>query len=690
MRRLRPGCLVPGGTGCRRRRQLESAMLKSIQYRRLLWLSLLVVLAYCGLGWRLVDLQYLSAAAIRQAYTESTVRESIEMPMRGNILDRHGATLTTSIRLYNLGTEPPMISPHQARVAALLAGPLQMSQPELEAKLTPVTNRTAEGRLEVTPRYIMLKREVSLEQLKAAQAIMQTNDFGFDLKAMTKTDRDQLKWLRKYGVQVASVVQTRHYPNGALAGQILGYVGSSNVTYTVGKPVVAAFGLAGIERAFNSKLAGVPGYRRVGRSELAEMNEEYLPAIDGLNVVLTIDRRVQEILDGELAAAHEAMGAKAVFGTVMDVRTGEILGLGSSPGFNPGDRRTFDPASVRLRPILDEFEPGSTFKVIPIAAAIEDGVVNLATPIDCMNGIMHVHKFPPLTDVKPYDVLSVKQVITKSSNIGSAQIVKLHGHEAFYQWMLRFGIGTRTGVGLAEAGGRVEPRDKYVPGDFTRLPIGYATSVTQLQLATIYSAIANGGRLMQPRLIARLEDHDGQVVAELKPEMVRQVISPDTSRKVIEALQTVTEPGGTATEAALEHFHVAGKTGTARKWNDQTKNYDTDRYYASFIGFFPASDPRICIAITVDEPDKQKGYYGGKVAGPIFRKVAALTAHHLNLKPDRDPAAGAPAGTPVNQARAALEPAATLITQTASGIAPARPAAPTGFRFVSPAGLSTP
>jgi cell division protein FtsI/penicillin-binding protein 2 len=665
-------------------------MLKSIQYRRLLWLSLLVVLAYCGLGWRLVDLQYLSAAAIRQAYAESTVRESIEVPMRGNILDRHGATLTTSIRLYNLGTEPPMISPHQARVAALLAGPLQMSQPELEAKLTPVTNRTAEGRLEVTPRYIMLKREVSLEQLKAAQAIMQTNDFGFDLKAMAKADRQQLRWLRKHGVQVESVVQTRHYPNGAMAGQILGYVGSTNVAYSVGRPVVAQFGLAGIERALNSKLAGVPGYRRVARSEQAELNEDFLPAIDGLNVVLTIDRRVQEILDGELAAAHEAMGAKAVFGTVMDVRTGEILGMGSSPGFNPGDRRTFDPASVRLRPILDEFEPGSTFKVIPIAAAIEDGVVNLATPIDCMNGIMHVHKFPPLTDIKPYDVLSVKQVITKSSNIGSAQIVKLHGHEAFYQWMLRFGIGTRTGVGLAEAGGRVEPRDKYVPGDFTRLPIGYATSVTQLQLATIYSAIANGGRLMQPRLIARLEDHDGQVVAELKPEMVRQVISPDTSRKVIEALQTVTEPGGTATEAALEHFHVAGKTGTARKWNDQTKNYDTDRYYASFIGFFPASDPRICIAITVDEPDKQKGYYGGKVAGPIFRKVAALTAHHLNLKPDRDPAAGAPAGTPVNQARLAPEPAATLITQTASGIAPARPAAPTGFRFVSPAGLSTP
>ncbi len=665
-------------------------MLKTIQYRRLLWLSLLVVLAYCGLGWRLVDLQYLSADAIRQAYAESSVRESVEVPMRGDIRDRHGATLTTSIRLYNLGTEPQKISPHQARVAALLAGPLQMTQADLQAKLTPVTNWTAEGQMEVTPRFVMLKREVSLEHFKAALAIMRTNDFGFDLSAITRTDREQLRWLRKHGVQVESVAQTRHYPNGAMAGQILGFVGSSNVAYSVGKPVVAQHGLAGIERALNGKLAGVPGYRRVVRSELAEVNEEYLPAIDGLNVVLTIDRRVQEILDGELAAAHEAMGAKAVFGIVMDVRTGEILGMGGSPGFNPGDRRNFDPASVRLRPILDEFEPGSTFKVIPIAAAIEDGVVNLATPIDCMNGVMHVHKFPPLTDVKPYDVLSVKEVITKSSNIGTAQIVKQHGHDRFYEWMLRFGIGTRTGVGLAEASGRVEPRDKYVPGDYTRLPIGYATSVTQLQLATIYSAIANGGRLMQPRLIARLENPHGEVVAQLKPEMVRQVISPDTSRKVIEALQTVTEAGGTATEAALEHFHVAGKTGTARKWNDQIKNYDTERYYASFVGFFPATDPRICIAITVDEPDKRKGYYGGKVAGPIFRKVAALTAHHLNLKPDRDPAAGAPAGSPVNQATVAPEPVATWITQTASGTAPSRPPAPTGFRFVSPAGQSTP
>lgn len=665
-------------------------MLSSSQYRRLRWLSLLVLLAFCGLGWRLVDLQYLSAAAIQQAYAESTVRESIEVPMRGDIRDRHGATLTTSIRLYNLGTEPPKISPHQARVAAALAGPLQMSQQELLAKLTPVTNVTAKGKLVVTPRFIMLKRELPLEQLKAAQAIMRTNDFGFDLKAMAKKERNQLNWLRKYGVQVASVVQTRHYPNGALAGQILGYIGSTNVAYSVGQPVVAQHGLAGIERALNSKLAGVPGYRRVARSELAELNEDFLPAIDGLNVVLTIDRRVQEILDGELAAAHEAMGAKAAFGIVMDVRTGEILGMGSSPGFNPGDRRTFDPASVRLRPILDEFEPGSTFKVIPIAGAIEDGVVSLDTPIDCLNGVMHVHKFPPLTDVKPYDVLTVQEVITKSSNIGTAQIVKRHGHEPFYRWLLRFGIGTRTGVGLAEASGWVEPLEKYVPGDFTRLPIGYATSVTQLQLATIYSAIANGGRLMQPRLVARLENNDGQVVGQLNPEMVRQVISPETAQKVIAALRTVTEPGGTATEAALEHFQVAGKTGTARKWNDEIKNYDTERYYASFVGFFPASDPRICIAITVDEPDKRKGYFGGKVAGPIFRKVAALTAHHLNLKPDRDPGAGGPAGTPVNQATVASEPVAALVTQTVSSTASARPAAPTGFRLVSPVGQSTP
>lgn len=658
-------------------------MLKSIQYRRLLWLSLLVVLAYCGLGWRLVDMQFLSATEVRKAYAQGAVRELIVPPMRGDILDRNGATLTTSVRQYNIGAEPPLISPHQAKVAAALAGPLKMDVRELTALLTPVTNQTADGQVEITPRFVMLKRGLSFEDWSAVKELKSKSDFGLDLKALTRKERNRLTGLRRFGIQVESEVQTRQYPNDAVAGQILGYVGQTNREYSVGKSFPEQFGLAGIERAFNKNLAGVPGFKRVVQTDSSDVDEQFLPAVDGLSVQLTIDRRLQEVLDRELASAHVALGAEAVFGVMMDVNTGEILAMSSAPGFKPGKRDQFDPAAVRLRPILDEFEPGSIFKVIAISGALEDGVVDLSTPIDCLNGIMRVKGMASLTDVHPYDVLTVKGVVTKSSNIGTAQIVRLHGHDRFYHWLMRYGIGTRTGVGLAEGSGAVRGRKDIYPGEYTRLPIGYGLKVTQLQLASAYAALANGGQLMQPRLVSRLVNRQGEIVARFDPTVVRQVVSPETSRKMIEALQTVTEPGGTAPDAALEHYTVAGKTGTAHKFNTETKKYDTEHYYSSFVGFFPASAPRVLIAITVDEPDKKSGHghYGGKAAGPIFRKVAEDAAHILNLKPDRQPTPANRSARPDDQAAVDRQAVGALLLQPPTDTASSRPDRPTGFRL---------
>ncbi len=665
-------------------------MLNSTPYRRLLWLSLLVILAYCGLGWRLVDLQYLSADKARLAHEQRTTRESIVPPVRGDILDRNGAMLTMSVRQYDICAEPKHLSPYQSRVAAVLAGPLEMDVRVLERLLTPVTNQTAEGKVTVTPAYVPLKKGLSRERWNTVREIMRTNSFGLNYKGMTnRAERNFYKQvmpgLRSLGIRLDAETQTREYPHAGVAGQVLGYVGMRTTNYSVGKSVSEPYGLAGIERALNAELTGAPGFRRVVQTSLTDVDEDYFPAVDGVNVVLTIDRRLQEVLDQHLAVGREELGARGVFGVMMDVHTGEILAMSSAPLFNPGDREHFDQNAVRPRPLLDEFEPGSIFKVVAIAGALEDGVVDLATPIDCLNGIMPVRGMPALTDVHAYDILTVKEVVTKSSNIGTAQIVRMHGHDRFYYWISQFGVGSRTGVGISEASGRLPARKDIYPGEFTRLPIGYRLSVTQLQLANMYSAVANGGRLMQPRLVSRLEHRDGKVARQYPPEVVRQVISPETSRKLIEALQTVTQPGGTATDAALEHYQVAGKTGTAHKWNTELRSYDNERYYSSFVGFFPASAPRICLAITVDEPDRRGGraHYGGKAAGPIFRKVATDAAHLLNLKPDREVPPESSAALPGDQAAVArptlrplLVPAGAAPTTTAS-----RPAVPSGLRL---------
>jgi cell division protein FtsI/penicillin-binding protein 2 len=185
----------------------------------------------------------------------------------------------------------------------------------------------------------------------------------------------------------------------------------------------------------------------------------------------------------------------------------------------------------------------------------------------------------------------------------------------------------------------LKPRDSYKPVDFTRLPIGYASAVTQLQIASVYAAIANGGVLMRPQILRRIEERNGAVILDFKPQPVRKVISERTSRDVMEALETVTGPGGTATTAALDYYTVAGKTGTAHKYTgDPDAPYDNKRYYGSFVGVFPASAPRICVAVTVNEPDKNKvGHYGGQVAGPLFVTVANMIGRHLNIQPDKSP-----------------------------------------------------
>jgi cell division protein FtsI/penicillin-binding protein 2 len=297
----------------------------------------------------------------------------------------------------------------------------------------------------------------------------------------------------------------------------------------------------------------------------------------------------------------------------------------NNPGAAPADAR-------RNRVITDVVEPGSTFKIVVISGALNEGAVKLDEMFNCEHGHF-AYAGKVLHDHEPYDMLSVKGIITKSSNIGAAKVGIKMGENELYDYIRSYGFGSRTGLPLP---GEVKGIS-YAPKDWSKvsvaqIPMGQGIAVTRLQMMMAMCAIANNGVLMQPMIVNRLEDRDGNVVARYSPQSVRRIIGENAVKDMVEALKTVPTKDGTAPKAALEHYTVAGKTGTAQKAENGV--YGRGKYVASFIGFFPADNPEICISIVLDEP--KEGYYGGQVAGPIFKDIAERAANYLNIKPDVD------------------------------------------------------
>ena len=281
-------------------------------------------------------------------------------------------------------------------------------------------------------------------------------------------------------------------------------------------------------------------------------------------------------------------------------------------------------------------EPGSTFKIVVISAALNEGLVTPSDVFFCENG-RWMFKGRPLHDHDHgYGNLTVEGIITKSSNIGSAKIaVYKLGEEKLYDYMMRFGFGQPTGITLdGEIRGWVKPWQKWDGLAVSRIPMGHAITATPLQMAMAMSAIANEGRLMRPMLIDSLRGNDGEVFAKFQPQMVRQAVSPHAAKQMVAALKTVTSKEGSAPKAALEHYTVAGKTGTAQVPGGPS-GYLPQKYVSSFIGFFPADDPEVCISILFEEPDIKKGYYGGQTAAPFFKAIAEQVANYLKIKPDK-------------------------------------------------------
>jgi cell division protein FtsI/penicillin-binding protein 2 len=612
----------------------DFAMTRKLQFGRVLLLTLLICAAFVGLGYRLVDLQVLRHDELAALAQQNTQREFSREPRRGDILDARGNLLATSVPVNTVCTDPSLIGNQQAVVAHTLAPLLQMNESDLFQKLFSHISKNEKGEtITNNLHYVRLQKNVTDENWQKIQMAMSQLDFGVDEKKISKTDRAFFRNLRQ-GAIFAEPDQMRVYPNGALAAQVLGFSGieESKVDDRV---VSQISGRDGIELSLNSTLSGVAGWRvtqtdRQQRELVALRNEDVQPH-DGLNVVLTIDAEIQHIVETVLADAMQKHTPISISGIVMRPRTGEILAMVTLPNYDPNKPNTITP-DARNRVITDVIEPGSTFKIVVVSGALNENVVRLSDTFDCEEGhfsyagrILHDHE--------PFGILTAENIITKSSNIGAAKIGIRLGENELYDYAMDFGFGQRTGIALpGEARGILNPVKDWSKVSIAQIPMGHGVAVTRLQMLMAMGALANDGWLMRPMLVSRLEDRDGNVVQQYTPQRVRQVVSDATDKMMVEALKTVVSPDGTAPGAAMKDYVVAGKTGTAQKVENGT--YAENKFIASFIGFFPADNPDLCISVVMDEP--KEGYYGGQVCGPVFREIAERCASYLNIPTDEN------------------------------------------------------
>jgi len=555
---------------------------------------------------------------------------------RGDILDVNGNLLATSVSVQTICADPSLIGGQQAVVARALAPLLQLSEADLLQRLTPRIQKNSQGETVTNGlHYVRLQKNVPDETWQKIQTAMSQLTFGVDEKKLSKTDRAFLRNLRQYAIS-AEPDQLRVYPNGPLAAHVLGFVGTVENTNHTSELI----GYDGIEKFFDDKLRGASGWRVSGmdsrKNELVTLRDEDVQAQSGLNVVLTIDAAVQHILETAMTNALARHAPESITGIVMRPRTGEILALASLPSYDPNNLRTINTNTEPDRVISDVMEPGSTFKTIVISGALNEHVVTLNDMVFCENGIFHYGGIT-LHDSEHNHLgdIPVWEVLEKSSNIGASKIgIKMQAPK-LYDYMEDFGLGAFTGIPLpheVSAKNFVRPADKWGKYSIVQIPMGQGVAVTRLQMAMVLGAIANGGVLMRPMLVKELDDASGNVVQRYAPQSVRRVVTEDTAKEMVKALKTVVSKDGTAPLAAITNYVVAGKTGTAQKVVDG--KYSSDHFFVSFIGFFPADNPQICISIVMDSPKEGGHAFGGALCGPIFSEIGKRCASYLNIPPD--------------------------------------------------------
>lgn len=617
-------------------------MIKASHLRRLSAFAILMALCFVGLGVQLYRIQILDHDRYNDIVDDNTRRIYVKQPRRGDILDINSNPLATSLPVKRVLADPTLIHPYQTEVARAVAPLLGMKEADLAAALR-LTVRTNEDGALRTNKFVDLKLKVPLDQWIAVTQTLSQLTFDLEQTKLTKVQKGFFRNLRRKGIY-GEDDYLRVYRSGRLASHVLGFVQDVERVFTNSTTRAATTettGIYGIEHWLNGKLKGAAGWRETEtdrrQRELVVYRGRDIEARAGLSTVLTIDMFVQNTLEIELRKAVEQYAPKSVCGMVVRPRTGEILALASLPDFDPNQANKASQDELRNRVIADMHEPGSTFKIVVVSGALNENLVTLQDRFFCENG-RWMFKGRPLHDHdNGYGSLTVLEIIKKSSNIGSAKIaVEKLGEQKLYDYMTRFGFGQKTGITLdGEIRGWVSPPSKWDGLSVSRIPMGHAITTTHLQMVMAMSAIANQGTLMRPMLIRGLRRPDGEWHQQFKPQPVRQAVSPAAAKDMVTALKTVAAKDGTAPKAELEHYTVAGKTGTAQVPGGPS-GYVPGKYVSSFIGFFPADDPEVCISILIEEPDRKKGYYGGQTAAPHFKAIAEQVANYLKIKPDKE------------------------------------------------------
>lgn len=450
---------------------------------------------------------------------------------------------------------------------------------------------------------------LSYNQTHLYRELRAGDSFAWLARNVNRSVGEKVKKINQDGLQVRDDTR-RSYPHSQVGSQLLGYVDPD------GK------GLSGIELSFDHVLRGKTGRAMLQRSAKLDLfKQAHYPVLeptDGLNLILTLDYVYQSIAEEELANSIAETRAESGMVIISNPKTGELLAIASAPGFDPNNYSAFPPASWRLRPITDQFEPGSTFKVPVMAGLLDAGLISPDSMIFCENGTFKLYD-NVINDTKKYAWLTARDVVINSSNIGMAKIALKIKRQAIYESIRDFGFGQKTGIGLAgEVSGLLKTPGNWSAMTPAVMAFGHEITVTALQLTSMFNAIANGGLLLKPRIVKTVMEHNYKVVEQVRPEVIRRVISEATAQTMIAIMQDVVKKG-TGKNAQIGDLPIAGKTGTARKVKSGSRGYIQDQYIASFGGFFPAHDAKLSIFIMIDNPKGQ--YYGGEVAAPCFRRI---------------------------------------------------------------------
>ena len=541
---------------------------------RLVWI--VGVLLMCGtvVVARAAYMQLWADDKLQAAGDERFLREVTIATTRGMITDRNGEPLAVSSPVESVWVNPKEVMADGKRVPELAKA--------LGIPLETLTRKLAQKK---DKQFMYLRRHMNPDDAKAVV------DLGI------------------HGVYSSREFR-RFYPHREVMAQL---IGTTNLD---------EHGVEGLEKVFDDWLTGTPGKQKIirdRRGRVVENVDLIRPAENGKDLVLSIDRRIQYLAYSELKQGVIDTRAKAGTAVVLDVRTGEVLAMVSYPSFNPNARSGVRPETRRNKAVTDVVEPGSTMKPLTVAAALEAGKITSETLFNTNPGWIPNGKYRT-TDTHNYGVLDTTGVIRKSSNVGAAMIVHRLTSQDFYDFMRRFGYGATTGSGFpGESTGFLPPPPLWSGTSKQTMSYGYGLSVTPLQLAHAYAALGNDGRAITPTFVKGGKGES------------KQVLDPKVAHEIVKMMQTVTEPGGTATQAAVRGYHVAGKTGTARLADGG--GYSR-RYNSFFAGMVPVDNPRFSMVVVLQDPDPSLGYTGGVVSAPVFKNVMEGSLRLLDVPPD--------------------------------------------------------